>query len=94
LEHWYEQLTRHLGLPYVTSDPACADLRGIVYLDGLGDIVDVQAPLPKLQLTNEIDLPASDLAHYSIVLTTFERCAREWQLCNSTGRASQLMGIR
>lgn len=75
LEHWYEQITRHLQLDYFTQDE---DHRGVVYLDGLGDIVDVEAPLSKLKVdTGTPMVPAQFLSHYLIVVTTFERCAAE-----------------
>lgn len=75
LEHWYEQIARHLQLGYFTDDP---DERGVVYLDGLGDIVDVEVPLPQLKVDAMTPMPSAQfLSHYLIVVTTFERCAAE-----------------
>lgn len=76
LEHWYEQLTKHVGLEYLSEDYDNDDCtgRGVIYIDGLGDIVDVQAPLPRLALTDKINAPDEVLANYLFVLTTFERC--------------------
>ena len=47
-----------------------------MYFDGLGDLIDVQAPLPKLKITNSMQdrKSALDLSQYLIVVTTFERC--------------------
>jgi hypothetical protein len=75
LEHWYEQITRHLQLHYFTDD---AEERGVVYLDGLGDIVDVEAPLSQLKVDTQTPMVSAQyLSHYLIVVTTFERCAAE-----------------
>ena len=67
---------------FYQEDPAITAQRGVVYLDGLGDIVDIQAPLPKVELSGDIAATVSQLAHYSIVVTTFERCASEWRIAN------------
>mmetsp|Transcript_47799 Transcript_47799/g.94636 ORF Transcript_47799/g.94636 Transcript_47799/m.94636 type:complete len:1169 (-) Transcript_47799:69-3575(-) len=73
LEHWYEQINRHLNLHYLTQEE---DRRGVAYLDGLGDIVDVHAPLAKLNMSYD-SVRASDLfSRYLIVVTTFERVAK------------------
>lgn len=120
LEHWFEQISRHLGLQYLVSDnqnfnrsgsattsstssngmssgssgtisrgsmnPDLREsLRGIVYLDGLGDIVDVQAPLEKLYIPDRVALRSEQLAQYFIVVTTIERCGREWRLAEAQG---------
>ena len=106
LEHWFEQISRHLGLDYVAHTHAqstgtgtgtgtgeyqfqfqhggnycrhndqdsLAGRRGVVYFDGLGDILDVQAPLPRLKLGG-VKKNAIELSQYLIVVTTFERCA-------------------
>ena len=52
--------------------------RGVVFLDGIGDIADVKAPLSKLQVTNHMPLSPETLAHYLIVITTFERCHQQF----------------
>lgn len=71
LEHWYEQIKRHLALEYFTTD---IDSRGVVYLDGLGDIVDFQSPISRLTFHDYLE-SHTILAQYLIVVTTFERCA-------------------
>ena len=75
LEHWYEQIKRHLNIHYYTDDP---EGRGVVWLDGFGDIVDITSPLPKLEHTRRIQISAETLSQYFIVVTTFERCDSEF----------------
>jgi SNF2 family DNA or RNA helicase len=89
LEHWYEQIVRHVGLQYFallsgddrfyTDDPE-ERCRGVVYLDGLGDIADIQAPLSKCQVTSAMAASPETLAHYLIVITTLERCHQQYSL--------------
>lgn len=56
--------------------------RGIVYLDGLGDIVDVQSPLSRASARATLD--SAYLSTYLIVVTTFERCSSDYRtLLNS-----------
>lgn len=71
LEHWYEQIIRHIELKYLSPS---GDGRGVVYIDGLGDILDVIAPLPKLQVVGGMNSTADVLSEYIFVITTFERC--------------------
>jgi hypothetical protein len=107
LEHWYEQISRHLNLQYFcSSNDRSGDneedgeekeetggegenmdkrsrCRGVVYLDGLGDIVDVDAPLSRLRMDSSTRHHSAEsvqmLSRYLIVVTTFERCAAEFQ---------------
>lgn len=67
-------------------------LRGIVYLDGLGDIVDIVPPVSKLLLQNDtkITLPPQQLSSYLIVVTTLERCISEKKLAMPTSQWSQV----
>ena len=77
LEHWYEQLSRHIGLQYLSEnfgDYEDNTGRGVIFIDGLGDIVDVEAPLPKLSLGDSLNASDEVLANYLFVITTFERC--------------------
>lgn len=71
LEHWFEQITRHINLQYYSEDN---DGRGVVYIDGLGDIVDIEIPLQKLAVMDKINISIDVLSSYVIVVTTFERC--------------------
>jgi len=98
LEHWFEQIKRHLGLDFLSHSTATAaereqailngmggfvrggddedslrGRRGVVYFDGLGDILDVEAPLPRLRLGGKRKT-ALELSQFLIVVTTFERC--------------------
>ncbi len=67
-------------------------LRGIVYLDGLGDIVDIVPPVSKLLLQNDtmITLPPQQLSSYLIVVTTLERCISEKKLAMPTSQWSHV----
>ena len=87
LEHWYEQITRHMNLKYFTDHP---EGRGVVWIDGLGDIVDVRSPLPKLEIGRSIQISADALAQYLIVVTTFERCSSEFANLNNPGSAVKI----
>jgi hypothetical protein len=79
LEHWFEQLCRHVGLHYLSDVDVQSSgdglPRGVVFIDGLGDIVDVEAPLPKLVVTEGLNASMENLASYMFVITTIERCA-------------------
>jgi hypothetical protein len=120
LEHWYEQIMRHLGLEYLVDNveikPENRNIAtgnilgtsltdeedfvlhanrgrstdGIVYIDGLGDIMDIKPPISRLIASSKESLLATKstmkdifLGNYSIVITTIERCAAEQQLISS-----------
>lgn len=73
LEHWFVQIRQN-----IRRDLFDCTERGVVYLDGVGDIVTVRMPLlvgsHKVRL-----LPPWDLAKYMIVVTTFSRCEEEFR---------------
>lgn len=115
LEHWYEQISRHIGLGYLVHrlqsnlDVDNEDLQdsqfpgldgfdisgagtalhdsikegksGIVYFDGLGDILEITPPLSKTRLADSAAAlkDCAELGQYTIVVTTFERCAAEYE---------------
>ena len=99
LEHWFEQLSRHVDLNYLVHQhgagtssvnedghwdrDVASGRRGVIYFDGLGDILDIQAPLPKLRI-NEDRRSGLELSQYLIVVTTFERCASLQQKVKAT----------
>lgn len=74
LEHWFEQLRRHVDL-------RCLERHGhahtAVWIDGVGDMANVREF--RLKSAANMDDVADEytLASYAIVLTTYERCARE-----------------
>lgn len=89
LEHWYEQILRHLDLRYFLHAEDRSSMRGVVYLDGLGDIVDVEAPLSKLLVRASVPIETERvLSSYLIVVTTLERCSLEHQALDKTGRSA------
>jgi hypothetical protein len=62
--------------------------RGVVYLDGIGDLADVadaQTPLRNVSLTGKMP-PPWELSTYLIVVTTFARCQEELQQEVAAGR--------
>jgi hypothetical protein len=77
LEHWCVQCLVHLNLR-MFADESTKDGRGVVYLDGVGDIVDASLPLGHVNIGKP--LPSSwELARYTIVVTTFSRCKDEYR---------------
>ena len=82
LEHWFEQTLHHLQLTrFVSSYESTNTIpRGVVYLDGIGDIADATVPLTgRVRLDHEMP-KAPALTGYLIVVTTFHRCQREYRL--------------
>lgn len=88
LEHWAEQLRRHVDLASIAFGghaPAGGVQggagggygRGAVYIDGLGDLLDAPVPFPAVQIASSALASAGELAGFAIVVTTFERCGRE-----------------
>ena len=83
LEHWYEQINKFINLQYISSSRT-NDKRGIVYIIGLGDIVDLVPPLSKYEIKNRTTHDLFHLSTYLIVITTFERCSREYKICEQS----------
>lgn len=76
VEHWYEQIVQHLNLSYFVDHGE--DIRGLVYLDGLGDIADIQPPISRLELRADSIVDSIEkVSNYLLVVTTLERCAKE-----------------
>jgi len=89
LEHWFEQTLRHLQLSRFTEDGSKINSsgvpRGVIYLDGIGDISEASVPLGKVRLDR--DLPAPEvIAPYLMIVTTFSRCEREYRIEHQAGR--------
>ena len=119
LEHWFEQIKRHLSLDFlahkvatpselkdamengwnelstqgVDDEDTLAGRRGVVYFDGLGDILDVSAPLPRLRVGGDRK-SALELSQYLIVVTTFERCASLQQQVASQREVNRYLSQR
>ncbi|KAL1522752.1 hypothetical protein AB1Y20_017724 [Prymnesium parvum] len=75
LEHWFEQIRRHVDLCSLSSD-GCG--HGVVWIDGMGDMSDLHDF--RLRAADLIYSCMADeyvLAAHRIVLTTYERCASE-----------------
>ena len=68
--------------------------RGVVYIDGVGDIADARMPLVNVS-TRAMDLPKPlDLTKYMIVITTFSRCKSEFRKEVDSGRMGGSTGGR
>jgi hypothetical protein len=84
IELWFEQITRHVNLRYLCGDDfktgSSGLPRGVVYIDGLGDIADLSAPLPKVQaVARGGEISAAEMSTYLIVITSLERCTHEYR---------------
>jgi len=103
LEHWYQQIKMHLLLNVYTDDETEASytttptnskqmlIPGVVYLDGIGDISDVQS-LQNISCSTQgscsLPLPY-ELSKYLIVITTFSRCKAEYAREEAAGRVNR-----
>lgn len=90
LEHWYQQIHEHLHLPvfaeYDDTNDDGNNIRDIVYIDGVGDIVDATIPL---RPSSTIRLPPKEmLSQYTIVIIPFSRCKEHFQMEVRAGRMS------
>ena len=77
LEHWAEQIRGHLNLEtFVDHNKSNKDKsRGVVYIDGVGDLSTARFPLNYRSMS----LPSSyDLADYLIVVVPFLRIKQEY----------------
>lgn len=81
LEHWAEQIKRHVNLD-IFVDPnskggSCSDGEGVVYVDGIGDLSRAQFPLNHQKMY----LPtAYQLFSYMIVVVPFSRIEEEYKI--------------
>lgn len=92
-EHWFQQIQEHLYLPmFADHEDYYGDAaqkkqnrskgiaRGVVYLDGLGDLADVTMGEKSLENTRDLKekvLSADQLSGYLVVIVTFSRCRKE-----------------
>jgi len=110
-EHWFQQIQEHLYLPIFADDEehhagslgeeekrsgSKKIARGVVYLDGLGDLADVAMGVKALENTaglKERILFADQLSGYLIVIVTFSRC-REEVRSGHTGANDEIVSNR
>ena len=91
LEHWFQQIHMHLNLTPFADEKENQDggedrgIRGVVYLDGIGDLADARMPLKEVSLEAQV-LPLWELSKHLMVITTFSRCKREFQKEVKAGR--------
>ena len=84
IEHWVEQFSRHVDLRSISRAEGASE-RNAVWIDGLGDAADIvnRFPFPKAKApdsSGDGQLPSGiefELANYSVVVTTYERCRCE-----------------
>jgi SNF2 family DNA or RNA helicase len=105
LEHWFQQIHQHLHLELfadekentgtssssssTTTTTRPAVVRGVVYLDGVGDLADVVEGgkvLRNLSLNHVPVLQPWELSKHLMVITTFSRCQSEFQREVAAGR--------
>ncbi len=88
-EHWFQQIQNHLYLPLFADHTSVENegskniARGVVYLDGLGDLANVTKGEKTLENTRNLNqrvLSAQELSGYLIVIVTFSRCRNEVRL--------------
>jgi len=107
LEHWFQQIHQHINLILFaderesgSSDHAKGSFinnqlgRGVVYIDGVGDIADGTLPLGDVNLNAVSMLQPVDLSKYLMVVTAFSRCEREYQResLRHTGKRKEIDG--
>jgi len=105
LEHWFQQIHQHMDRSLfadANEDAAASDTeqidniqnanaRGVVYLDGVGDLADARMPLGTVSL--RAVPPTWELSKYMIVVTTFSRCDQEYRTEVSAGRMTRTSGF-
>ena len=80
VEHWFEQLRRHVDLRCLEQHGRKA---GAVWIDGVGDMAEVDEFRLKDAAAMEEVADEYLLASYTLVVTTMERCAREQRRASS-----------
>lgn len=80
VEHWFEQLRRHVDLRCLEQHGRKA---GAVWIDGVGDMAEVDEFRLKDAAAMEEVADEYLLASYTLVVTTMERCAREHRRASS-----------
>jgi SNF2-related domain len=90
LEHWFQQILQHLDLSRFTDqgDNSNNNNRGVVYIDGIGDIVDARMPLTSTTFNRPAPLPW-DLSQYHIVISCFSRCEAEYNRLVDSGHLAE-----
>lgn len=94
LEHWFQQIHEHLYLQLFADEEELVQAggrdngepRGVVYIDGVGDIADARMPLGDMSVHSMDMLPPWELSKYMVVITTFSRCQRELRKEAACGR--------
>jgi hypothetical protein len=105
LEHWFQQIHLHWNRALFADSNETAsshdddrattsnnkEARGVVYLDGVGDLADARMPLGNVNMRSMELLKPWQLAKYQIVVTTFSRCELEYRREVVCGRMGQVV---
>ena len=88
LEHWAEQFRRHVDLDAISRSPDGSG-RLAVWIDGVGDLADLPVPFPSAAAHGAVAATsAAELARYVVVVTTFDRCRREFERADTRTAAA------
>eukprot|EP00978_Attheya_sp_CCMP212_P003897 scaffold8315_cov50-Attheya_sp.AAC.1 len=91
LEHWFQQIDQHVNLGAFADENESptnnsGTPRGVVYLDGIGDLADVVNGKIPLRSQERYVQPAWYLSKFLMVVTTFSRCDKQYLTEVSAGR--------
>jgi len=89
LEHWAEQIRRHVNLNmFVDQNVGGQGSEGVVYIDGVGDLATARFPLNHQQTP----LPSAfDLMSYMIVVVPFARIKQQYNNARKRQREDDFM---
>jgi SNF2 family DNA or RNA helicase len=85
MEHWAEQIRRHLNLEVFAEANNGVGSQGVIYIDGVGDLAKNGFSLNNVSL-QKMMAPASHLMRHMIVVVTFSRCQQEYEKELTAGR--------
>jgi hypothetical protein len=89
MEHWAEQIRRHLNLEVFAESNNGGGSQGVVYIDGVGDLSNTGFSLNDVSLQRSM-APASHLMRHMIVVVTFTRCEQEYEKEVKAGRMQNI----
>jgi hypothetical protein len=91
LEHWFQQIIQRWEFSRYTANDHTNynnNHRGLVYIDGIGDIVDARMPLTSTNFNQPATLPW-ELSQYHIVISCFSRCEVEYNRLADSAHLTQ-----
>ena len=88
LEHWAEQIRRHVNLEVFVDPNNGGGSRRVIYIDGVGDLARARFPLNHQQMP----LPSSfDLMSHMIVVVPFSRIKQQYSNARKRRRADDVV---